>query len=276
MHVFTLAFLSLLCLHAERKTKEYDHIGGGGYSKDPSGEVTVDGYRPQWGNFHNDSGGECGVPISTRFQMPRSKVAGSNGVFWYSYDFATVHTTVISSEHDLSPGSRQYIWLEEDLKSVNRTQTPWLVVESHRALYDRGGENGTWWQPNHVVGREMRNSIEPLLKQYEVDVVFAGHYHEYHRTCDGLYQDVCHNGGPMHITIGTGGATFLFGQKPVVQAWSAKFIQETYGYGRITVVDATSMHFEFVQVDASDDPEESDSVSTGQVLDDVWITRRRR
>ena len=80
----------------------------------------------------------------------------------------------------------------------------------------------------------------------------------------------------MHITIGTGGATFLFGQKPVVQAWSAKFIQETYGYGRITVVDATSMHFEFVQVDASDDPEESDSVSTGQVLDDVWITRRRR
>ena len=218
------------------------------------------------------------MPLSKRFEMPHSKVPGGNGVFWYSYDFSTVHTTVISSEHDLSPGSRQYQWLEEDLKSVNRTNFPWLIVESHRALYDRGGENGTWWVPNHVVGKEMRLSIEALLKKYQVDVVFSGHYHEYHRTCDGLYKGVCNNGGPMHITVGTGGANFLIGEKPIVQTWSAKFIQETYGYGRVTVVNASSMHFEFVMVAEAADGLVNTAVgapTTGQTLDDVWITRAR-
>jgi hypothetical protein len=44
---------------------EYDHTGGG-LGKDPSGEPSGDGFRPIWGNFGNDSGGECGVPISKR------------------------------------------------------------------------------------------------------------------------------------------------------------------------------------------------------------------
>lgn len=44
---------------------EYDHTGGG-IGKDPSGVGTDDGFRPSWGNFRKDSGGECGVPTSKR------------------------------------------------------------------------------------------------------------------------------------------------------------------------------------------------------------------
>lgn len=41
-----------------------------------------------------------------------------------------------------------------------------------------------------------------------------------------------------------------------------------YGYGRLTVKNATALHFEFVQ--ASFDANE-----TGTVLDDIWILRDR-
>ncbi len=39
---------------------------------DPSG--ASEPFQPDWGNYGNDSGGECGVPFAKRFQMP------SNGV----------------------------------------------------------------------------------------------------------------------------------------------------------------------------------------------------
>ena len=42
---------------------EYDHVSGG--EKDPSG-APDNGFRPQWGNYGNDGGGECGVPTSHR------------------------------------------------------------------------------------------------------------------------------------------------------------------------------------------------------------------
>ena len=76
---------------------EYDHTKGGEKGKDPSGVPTPGGYRPKWGNFDKDSGGECGVPTANHFTMPNAH-GNSNGIFWYSYDFASVHTTVISSE----------------------------------------------------------------------------------------------------------------------------------------------------------------------------------
>jgi len=46
---------------------EYDHTGTGGH--DPSG-ATGSGFHPSWGNYGDDSGGECSVPLWHRFSMP--------------------------------------------------------------------------------------------------------------------------------------------------------------------------------------------------------------
>ena len=236
---------------------EYDYTAGG-QGKDPSGND--EGYHPVWGNFHDDSGGECGVPTSRRFQMPDSP----GGVFWYAHNFANLHTIVLSSEHDLQPGSLQYKWLAHDLARINRTATPWVVVETHRPLYEGEAE----WEQNDV-GIALRMEVENLFRDYDVDLVLAGHYHAYHRTCDGLYRGRCDHGGPMHITVGTAGA-HLDEVDLYDNPWSATFLKQVYGYGRITVHNATALHFEFVQGAASEnDPE------AGQVLDSVWIYRNR-
>lgn len=156
---------------------EYDYRTGSEKRHDPSG--TDRPYDPEWGNFGNDSGGECGVSVSKRFPMPGgggsaffgdgedsqsdadiaatpaagasnsddgddppqssagssgadgvSDDAASNGTdagggggagsnhhrhrvranppFWYSYDYGSVHFTIISTEHNLEKGSAQY------------------------------------------------------------------------------------------------------------------------------------------------------------------------
>ena len=46
-----------------------------------------------------------------------------------------VHYVMMSTEHDYSPGSRQYKWLDNDLSSVNRKITPWVIIAGHRAMY---------------------------------------------------------------------------------------------------------------------------------------------
>ncbi|KAI5389863.1 hypothetical protein KIW84_075244 [Lathyrus oleraceus] len=50
-----------------------------------------------------DSGGECGVPYETYFPMPTS----AKDKPWYSIEQASVHFTVISTEHDWSIDSEQ-------------------------------------------------------------------------------------------------------------------------------------------------------------------------
>ena len=52
-----------------------------------------------------DSGGECGVAYETYFPMPTS----AKDKPWYSIEQASVHFTIISTEHDWSVNSEQVI-----------------------------------------------------------------------------------------------------------------------------------------------------------------------
>jgi len=55
-----------------------------------------------------------------------------------------------------------------------------------------------------------------------------------------------------------------------VNNWSKKVILQELGYGRMTVKNATALHFEFVKAGSNaTDP------SSGDVLDDIWILRDR-
>jgi hypothetical protein len=230
---------------------EYGYISEGG-DKDPSGETHE--YQPKWGNFCNDSGGECGVPTSARFTMP-AESSGGNGVFWHSYNFASVHTIMLSSEHDLSANSKQYQWFLTDLKSVNRTITPWVIVETHRPLYE-----SELFPDQAKVGLWMRHEVEGLLYDYKVDLVLSGHYHSYQRSCAGLYKDKCNNGGPTHLTIGTAGAKH-YAAILYPQHWTVTTLSN-YGLGKITVHNSSALHFEFLANEYD-----------GGVLDAVWLTK---
>ncbi|GAX22395.1 hypothetical protein FisN_14Hh008 [Fistulifera solaris] len=237
---------------------EYDYWTSRVPGLDPSGAVS--GYHPTWGTMENDSGGECGVPTAKHFTMPVMH-NHSNGVFWYAFDMGIVHTIVLSSEHDLRPGSPQYEFLMHALSTVDRTEHPWLIIEIHRPLYHAEAK----WDQN-AVGVALRFEVEDLFYDYRVDVVLSGHYHSYFRTCDGLYASRCgHDGAPMHITIGSSGAkldTVDLYDAP----WTATYLKSVFGYGRMTVANASALYFEYVQ---------TVNETYTHVLDDVWIVRDR-
>src|SRR5690606_37957010 len=83
---------------------------------------------------------------------------------------------------DLMPGNPCYDWLEQDLiyanSPQNRTQRPWIIAMGHRPLYcsSTKGKDCT----SHA--ETFRRELEPLLNKYQVDLVLAGHVHDYERT----------------------------------------------------------------------------------------------
>ena len=50
----------------------------------------------------------------------------------YGFDYGCIHVVMMSTEHDFRNASKQYAFLTDHLKSVNRTKTPWLIFGGHR------------------------------------------------------------------------------------------------------------------------------------------------
>jgi hypothetical protein len=154
---------------------------------------------------------------------------------------------MLSSEHSLEPGSRQYNWLATDLSYAdslaNRTRTPWVIVTSHRMLYTTQlCEEGDYNTSLHL-----RSQLDPLLRARRVNLLLAAHQHSYERTCP-VYGGRClppSSHGTVHVTAGTGGAAVeRCGFDPKKGNFSVVRANK-WGYLRIAAA-ATTLDVEFV------------------------------
>jgi len=187
----------------------------------------------------------------------------ADAVFWFGIDYGIAHFTFMSTEHSYDPGSSQYIWLEKELASVNRTRTPWLFLTGHRPIYSSDKSE----QDSHWPGAHFQQTIEPLMLKYNVDAYFCGHMHMYeriHPVRNGTVVqtgNVYHNpGAPMHVVQGTSG---IFEDTKFVDpqpAWSAVRAGKL-GYGRMHIENRTHMFYEFMYL------------QTNKAYDSFWITK---
>eukprot|EP00042_Codosiga_hollandica_P051427 m.631135 g.631135 ORF g.631135 m.631135 type:complete len:480 (-) comp58283_c0_seq22:2372-3811(-) len=206
---------------------EYDYVAGG--QNDPSGAGTEGGHswEPSFGNYGDDSGGECAVPMAARFAMPDT----GNGLFWYSYDYGSIHVIMMSTEHNWTVGSEQYNWLLNDLQNINRTLTPWVVMAGHRMFYTTQLPIAS----DFHLALYFRQAIEDLLYKYEVNLFFDGHQHSFERTCQVYRNDCLADGtGTVFVTIGTAGASLESGGFDPALNFSIAH-SEQWGYTRVHV-----------------------------------------
>ena len=227
---------------------EYDHETDDRH-KDPSGASGA-GWHPSWGNFGTDSAGECGLPVARRFSVPRN----GNGVFWYYYQYGPAWWIHFSSEHDFTPGSTQYQWLNTTLRAINRSVIPWVFVVAHRPMYCSLNN-----YPNTKVMYGLQQYLEDMFYHYQVDVFWTGHFHAYERTCP-LYRQNCQSDGVTHIMTGMAGAS-LDQSKYFYVPWSIYRDSSSFGYGRLHIYNRTHLNFEYV------------ANANRTVKDSVWIVR---
>ncbi|KJE98261.1 hypothetical protein CAOG_08251 [Capsaspora owczarzaki ATCC 30864] len=203
-----------------------------------------------------------------RFRMPFAESGGINNL-WYSFDYGMVHFVSISTETDFpgapeGPGSymnaggfgNQLEWLEQDLARAhaNRANVPWIIVGGHRPFYSAGD-----------ACEACRKSFEPLFLKYKVDMFQTGHVHAYERLYPMANNTIVSTNyinppAPVPIVIGCGGN--VEGHQAITKKNFDVVINDTdYGYGRLTVYNATTMHWAFYKAD------------DGSILDEVTVVK---
>lgn len=175
-------------------------------------------WKPDWAQsiYGKDGGGECGVPYSLRFNMPGNSSeptgmrAPATRNLYYSFDMGAVHFVYFSTETNFLPGSNQYEFLKNDLESVDRKKTPFVVVQGHRPMYTTSNEARD--APHRA---KMLKHLEPLFVKNKVTLALWGHVHRYERFCP-LNNFSCGSMGsngneevweayPVHVVIGMAG-----------------------------------------------------------------------
>ena len=195
----------------------------------------------------------------------------------FSFDYGKVHWTVMDSNPYVdweSPKLRA--WLEADLKAAKGAA--WRIVALHHPLFQSSQSHSEdqWMRP-----------ISPILEQYGVDVVLAGHVHNYQRsaplhfkptkvsqrghpvagdfTVDEAFdgKTVTHAKGIVHIVTGAGGAELYdpwqTDAKASWQPWTRTFISDRHSF---TVLDVAGKTLKLRQLDA-----------VGHELDAITLTK---
>lgn len=180
---------------------------------------------------------------------------------YYSFDYANAHFVALDSNEgddvagsggDLRDrGSAQRAWLERDLAAaVTDTLTDWIIVYLHHPPYSAAaGLSGHGSDPG------LRESLTPLFDRFGVDVVFAGHDHNYERS-HPLRGDAVAERGTVYVVTGGGGASRRF--RTVSHGWW------TAQYGRL---------YHFLDVEIAGDTLRAEAVDhRGQVADRFVLT----
>ncbi len=132
-----------------------------------------------------------GAPFRDVFNLP-----GDSGEKWYSYDWGPVHFVALDTEADYRT---QIEWLDRDLEA---NKLPWKIIYMHKPPYSSG---------MHGSDTTLRTLLAPVLKRHGVQLVLAGHDHNYERIKpqDGTAYVVTGGGGVGTRSVGTSSFTDL-------------------------------------------------------------------
>lgn len=140
--------------------------------------------------------------------------------------------------------THQYQWLEKELQAVDRSVTPWVIALWHSPWYnsntDHQGEFNTL---------AMRESMEPLMLKYGVNIVLNGHVHAYERTFP-VALDLVDASGIVYIKIGDGGNREGHADSYLpTPDWSAFRNGISFGHGKLEIVSKTVAHWSWISND---------------------------
>lgn len=151
----------------------------------------------------------------------------------------------------------QVQWLTKDLAGVDRTKTPWIVINGHRPLYS--SQTATYQ-------KNLRNAFEAIFLKYGVDAYFSGHIHWYERLFplgsgqtidkDSIVNNNTYTTNPgkslTYIINGMAGnieshSTLASGKQPL--NITAVLDQQHYGFSKLTFHNASAFTWQFIKGD---------------------------
>jgi hypothetical protein len=183
---------------------------------------------------------------------------------YYSYDLNNAHFVFIDPYIDYKPGSAQYQFIENDLKTASTNPNiDWRFVVESVPMYTSPSK--------HPADSVIRDIYHPLFDKYNVDIVFNSDNHNYQRTFPLKYnsddssnpvvtnrKQVAHysdninnNEGVIYLVTGTAGRSHyeFEGQAPYI----VKQNSNNFGFVNIDI-NGKKLEVNFYPNEGTDDP----------------------
>lgn len=168
------------------------------------------------------------------YYLPEVAWNDADQEYYYSFDYGNVHfISMDSNEFRLittvsTLGNDMFDWLEDDLQN---TDADWIIVFMHHPPYSSSERGPT---------AMLHNLVIPMLEEYEVDLILAGHDHHYertHRILDGEIVEDIDQYAPTYVVAGGGGA----GLREAAGDWfTANLNDETHTFLHLTIDGCTA------------------------------------
>ncbi|GAB4821363.1 hypothetical protein N2152v2_008409 [Parachlorella kessleri] len=156
-------------------------------------------YNARWPNPQNPSVVNTSAGHAVFSPQPQDYMPGPgtdvNG--YYSQDIPGAHVIWLNAHIAYWTGTAQYEWFLQDIASVDRTATPWLIINLHAQFYAS-------YVSQYKCTECMRELYEPIFYAHQVDLVISGHVHSYERS-KPMYNYTLDECGPMYLVVGDGG-----------------------------------------------------------------------
>ncbi|MCK5820542.1 MAG: metallophosphoesterase family protein [Bacteroidales bacterium] len=119
-------------------------------------------------------------PYEERVHNPVNTTGSTE--YFFSFDYGNSHFIFLDPNkadspdgERISPDSQQYNWLVNDVKKAQE-KSEWIFVFLHQPPYSE------CWSGGYYDGEPLlREEIVPIFEANNVDIVFAGHTHDYER-----------------------------------------------------------------------------------------------
>lgn len=203
-----------------------------------------------------------GRAYAEAFLLPRAIDAERR---YYAFDYANAHFVALDSSEERyvrdrggdlrDPDSEQRTWLAHDLAAAAAdTALDWIIVYLHHPPYSAAGG----WS-GHGSDDELREGLVPLFDRFRVDLVLAGHDHNYERS-KPLRRNVFDPSGTVYIVTGGGGGSRTFRNA-----------------GRAGWTEVSGKYHHFVEIEIAGDSLCGRVIDrAGEVADTFCRTARRR
>lgn len=168
-------------------------------------------------------------------------MANPDPEYRYTFNYGNIQFFMIDTDRDVSPGSAQYSWLEEQIAT---SKAHWKIVMHHHPPYS--SEENDFGDVNYEKSEEgdlETRQLVPLYEKYGIDLVIFGHIHAYERTWPIFKERVNQEKGVIYLNLGGagGGLENASYQRP----FFTHKVKKIHHFGLITVQGPT-LNFEAI------------------------------
>ncbi len=201
----------------------------------------IECYDPSWGKFKDRTRPSPGnhdymTKDAKAYYEYFGAAAGDPSKGYYSYNLGTWHIIVLNSNIDVTPGSKQELWLRQDLIGHPSTCT---LAYWHDPLFSSGSVHG---------GSPYIRPLWQALYDFHADVVVNGHEHNYEQFALQSPPGEADSTGIRQFVVGTGGGR-LYDFGGIAENSEVRYNKD-YGVLKLTL-HPTGYDWEFIPVEGS-------------------------